>query len=178
MMDAQTAKKLIDKNLSYDEVKRLTVKLVHHASPRTRLLEAEPQVLALIKDAIMPELQQSGLKPFIDKMGNLILIIKGRQPKGRLMLVGYAMCAAPSTMKNPYSGEIVDGAPYKLDGECAWGRGACEQKGSLAAMLAAIKFIGASKGELPGVFFCVVSTAGEPGRHNSLAYVLDHGSVQ
>ena len=67
--------------------------------------------LPLIKDVVMPELQQSGLKPFIDKMGNLILIIKGRQPQGRLMLVGYAMCAAPSTMKNPYSGEIVDGAP-------------------------------------------------------------------
>ena len=55
------------------------------------------------------------------------------------MLVGYAMCAAPSTMQNPYSGEIVDGAPYKLDGECVWGRGACEQKGSLAAMMAAVQ---------------------------------------
>src|SRR5678815_3008644 len=178
MLDAGTAKKLIDKNLRYDEVKRLTVKLVQHASPQTRLLEAEPQVLALIKDVVMPELQQSGLKPFIDKMGNLILIIKGRQPAGRLMLVGYAMCAAPSTMKNPYSGEIVDGAPYKLDGECVWGRGACEQKGSLAAMVAAMKFIGASKVELPGDLYFVVSTAGETGRHNSLAYVLDHGSVQ
>ena len=83
MLDAGTAKKLIDKNLSYDEVKRLTVKLVQHASPQTRLLEAEPQVLALIKDVVMPELQQSGLKPFIDKMGNLILPIKGRQPQGR-----------------------------------------------------------------------------------------------
>jgi hypothetical protein len=43
MLDAGTAKKLIDKNLSYDEVKRLTVKLVQHASPQTRLLEAEPE---------------------------------------------------------------------------------------------------------------------------------------
>ena len=45
-MDAGTAKKLIEKNLSYDEVKRLAVKLVKHASPQTALLEAEPQVLA------------------------------------------------------------------------------------------------------------------------------------
>ena len=178
MLDAGTAKKLIDKNLSYDEVKRLTVKLVQHASPQTRLLEAEPQVLALIKDVVMPELQQSGLKPFLDKMGNLILVIKGRQPKGRLMLVGYAMCAAPSTMKNPYSGEIVDGAPYKLDGECVWGRGACEQKGSLAAMMAAVKFIGSHKVELPSDLYFVVSTAGETGKHDSLVHVLDHGNVQ
>ena len=34
-MDAGTAKKLIEKNLSYDEVKRLTVKLVQYPSPQT-----------------------------------------------------------------------------------------------------------------------------------------------
>jgi hypothetical protein len=33
-MDAGTAKKLIEKNLSYDEVKRLAVELVQHASPK------------------------------------------------------------------------------------------------------------------------------------------------
>ena len=177
-MDAGTAKKLIEKNLSYDEVKRLAVKLVRHASPQTELLEAEPQVLALIRDVIKPELEQSSLKPFVDRMGNLILHLRGRARSDRLMLVGYAMCAAPSTMQNPYSGEIVDGAPYKLDGECIWGRGACEQKGSLAAMMAAIKFIGASEVELPSDLYFVVSTAGETGRHDSLAYVLDHGNVE
>ena len=177
-MDAGTAKRLIEKNLSYDEVKRLTVKLVQHASPQTELLEAEPQVLALIRDVIKSELEQSGLKPFVDKMGNLILHLKGRARSDRLILVGYAMCAAPSTMRNPYSGEIVDGTPYKLDGECVWGRGACEQKGSLAAMMAAVKFIGAAHVELPSDLYFVVSTAGETGRHDSLAYVLDQGQVE
>src|SRR6267142_1659594 len=149
-MDSGTAKKVIDKNLSYDEVKRLTVKLVQHASPQTQLLEAEPQVLALIREVIKPELEQSGLKPGIDKMGNLILHLTGRTHRDRLMLVG----------------------------ECVWGRGACEQKGSLVAMMAAMKFIGASKVELPSDLYFVVSTAGETGRHNSLAYVLDHGGVE
>ena len=177
-MDAQVVRKLIDKNLRYDEVKRLAIKLVRHPSPQTELLEAEPQVLALIRDVIKPELEQSNLKPFVDKMGNLILHLKGRTRNDRLILVGYAMCAAPSTMPNPYSGEIVDGAPYKLDGECVWGRGACEQKGSLAAMMAAVKFIGATKAELPSDLYFVVSTAGETGRHDSLAYVLDQGKVE
>ncbi|HEX9662836.1 MAG TPA: M20/M25/M40 family metallo-hydrolase [Candidatus Binatia bacterium] len=176
-MEAQIAKKLIEKNLQYDEVKRLAVKLVQHASPQTAKLEAEPQVLALISDVVKPELERAGLHPFIDKIGNLVLQIKGRESSGRLMLVGYAMNAAPSTMPNPYSGEIVDGAPYKLDGECVWGRGACEQKGSLAAMMAALRFIGLNKAELPSDLYFVVSTAGETGRHNSLAYVLDHGNV-
>jgi len=177
-MDDGTAKKLIEKNLGYDDVKRLTVQLAQFASPQTRLLEAEPQVLALIRDVVKPELEQAGLRPVIDKMGNLILHLIGREKRDRLMLVGYAMNAAPSTMKNPYSGEIVDGAPYKLDGECVWGRGACEQKGSLAAMMAAVKFIGASKVELPSDLYFVVSTAGETGKHDSLAYVLDHGNIE
>jgi acetylornithine deacetylase/succinyl-diaminopimelate desuccinylase-like protein len=176
-MEAQIAKKLIEKNLQYDEVKRLAVKLVQHPSPQTALLEAEPQVLALISDVIKPELEQAGLHPFIDNTGNLVLHIKGREASGRLLLVGYAMNAAPSTMPNPYSGEIVDGAPYKLDGECVWGRGACEQKGSLAAMLAAVRFIGLTKTEVPSDLHFVVSTAGETGRHDSLAYVLDHDDV-
>jgi acetylornithine deacetylase len=147
------------------------------SSAQTAKLEAEPQVLALISEVVKPELERAGLHPFIDKIGNLVLQIKGREPSGRLMLVGYAMNAAPSTMPNPYSGEIVDGAPYTLDGECVWGRGACEQKGSLAAMMAALRFIGLTKAELPSDLYFVVSTAGETGRHDSLAYVLDHGNV-
>jgi acetylornithine deacetylase len=177
-MEAQTAKKVIDKNLRYEEVKRLLVKLVQHASPQTELLESEPQVLALIRDVVKPELEQAGLHPSIDRLGNLIVTVKGRGQGERLMLVGYAMNAAPSTMKNPYSGAIVDGAPHALEGECVWGRGACEQKGSLAAMIAALRFIGANKVELPSDLYFVVSTAGETGRHNSLAHVLDHGNVK
>jgi acetylornithine deacetylase/succinyl-diaminopimelate desuccinylase-like protein len=177
-MEAQTAKRIIEKNLDYEEVKRLLVKLVQHASPQTERLEAEPQVLALIRDVVKPELEQAGLHPSIDETGNLVLRLNGRGNSGRLMLVGYAMNAAPSTMQNPYSGAIVDGAPYELDGECVWGRGACEQKGSLAAMMAATRFIGANKIELPADLYFVVSTAGETGRHDSLAYVLDHGKVK
>jgi len=177
-MNAEAAKKIIEKNLAYDEVKRLLVKLVQHASPQTERLEAEPQVLALIRDIIKPELERAGLHPVIDGMGNLLLHLKGGRQGARLMLVGYAMNAAPSTMQNPYSGEIVSGEPYQLDGECVWGRGACEQKGSLAAMMAAVRFVGANKIELPSDLYFVVSTAGETGRHDSLAYVLDHGEVQ
>ncbi|MGH7825863.1 MAG: M20 family metallopeptidase [Candidatus Binatia bacterium] len=175
-MDAQIAKKLIEHHLRYDEVKRLLITLVQHASPQTELLEKEPQVLALIRDVIKPELEGAGLHPSIDAMGNLIVRVKGQGQRDRLMLVGYAMNAAPSTMQNPYSGEIVDGEPYKLEGECVWGRGSCEQKGSLAAMVAALKFVGTNRVDLPADLYFVVSTAGETGRHDSLAYVLDHGN--
>jgi len=176
-MEAQSVKRIIEKNLLYDEVRRILVSLAQTPSPQTELLEAEPQVLSLIRDVIKPELEQAGMHPSIDSMGNLILRVNGRGRGDRLMLVGYGMNAAPSTMKNPYSGEIIDGAPYELEGECVWGRGTCEQKGSLAAMIAAVRFVGSNKVELPSDLYFVVSTAGETGRHHSLAHVLDHGNL-
>jgi acetylornithine deacetylase len=177
-MEAGTAKKLIEKNLQYEEIKRLLVRLVQTPSPQTDMLEAEPQVLRLIREVIKPELERSGLHPVIDEKGNLVVALKGRGNASRLMLVGYGMNAAPSTMQEPYSGKVIDGAEFGLPGECVWGRGACEQKGSLAAMMAAVMFVGRSKVEIPADLFFVVSTAGETGRHDSLAYVLGHDNVK
>jgi acetylornithine deacetylase len=177
-MEAGTAKKLIEKNLQYDEIRRLLVKLVQTPSPQTDLLEAEPQVLRLISEVIKPELERAGLHPVIDEKGNLVVALKGRGNASRLMLVGYGMNAAPSTMKEPYSGKVIDGAEFGLPGECVWGRGACEQKGSLAAMMAAVMFVGHSRVEIPADLYFVVSTAGETGRHDSLAHVLGHDYVK
>jgi len=177
-MEALEAKKIIEEALQYEEVKRLLVMLVQTASPQTELLEEEPKVLALIRDVVKPELESAGLRPAIDDRGSLLVRLAGKGGGKRLLLVAYAMNAAPSTMKNPYSGEIVDGKPYDAQGECVWGRGACEQKGSLAAMMSALKALAESKAEPPGDLYFVVSAAGETGRHDSLAYVLDHGKVE
>jgi acetylornithine deacetylase/succinyl-diaminopimelate desuccinylase-like protein len=43
--------------------------------------------------------------------------------------------------------------------------------------MAAMRFIGSTKTELPSDLYFVVSTAGETGRHDSLAHVLDHDNV-
>src|SRR3989338_2879608 len=177
-MDAGAVKKLVDEKLRYEEVKRLLVKLVQTPSPQTELLEEEPKLLSLTRESVKWELKKCGVEPVIDDKGNLIARLPGKGAAKRLLLVAYAMSAAPSTMQNPYSGEVVDGVPYGLSGECVWGRGACEQKGSLAAMMSALKALAESKAEPPGDLYFVVSAAGETGRHDSLAYVLDHGKVE
>lgn len=177
-MGFHETKKFIEADLGCAEVKRLLVKLLRAPSPQTELLEEEPQVLSLIRDVIRPELERSGVRCAVDDRGNLIASLTGKGTGKRLLLVAYAMNAAPSTMQNPYSGAVVDGAPYGLRGECVWGRGACEQKGSLAAMVSAVKLIAESKAELPGDLYFVTSTAGETGRHDSLAHVLERGGVQ
>ena len=177
-MDPTDAKNFVEGQLRYEEVRRLLIKLVQTPSPQTDLLEEEPKVLSLIREIVKPELEASGVRSVIDDKGNLIARLPGKGAAKRLLLVAYAMNAAPSTMENPYSGEVVDGAPYGLQGECVWGRGACEQKGSLAAMMSALKALAESKAEPPGDLYFVVSAAGETGRHDSLAYVLDHGKVE
>lgn len=45
-------------------------------------------------------------------------------------------------------------------------------------MMSALKALAESKAEPPGDLYFVVSAAGETGRHDSLAYVLDHGKVE
>ncbi|MBI2987685.1 MAG: M20/M25/M40 family metallo-hydrolase [Deltaproteobacteria bacterium] len=177
-MSPDAAKKLIEEKLRYEEVKKLLIKLVQTPSPQTELLEKEPQVLSLIREQVKPELEKSGIEPVIDDEGNLLGHVKGKGGAKSLLLVSYAMNAAPSTMQNPYSGAVVDGAPYGLNGECVWGRGACEQKGSLAAMLSALKLVGECETELPGDLYFVTSTAGETGRHDSIAHVLEYGKVR
>ena len=176
-MDANETRQRIEEGLDQDEVRRLLVKLLQTASPQTELLEKEPQVLALIRDVVRPELEAEGIAAVIDDMGNLTARLPGNGTAPGLVLVSYAMNAAPSTMPDPYSGAIVDGAPYGLDGPCGWGRGACEQKGSLAAMLTAVKLIARSGWELPGDLYFVTSTAGESGKHESLDYVLSGGAI-
>ena len=132
----------------------------------------------MIREQVRPELQKSGIEPALDDEGNLLAHIEGKGSARSLLLVSYAMNAAPGPMQNPYSGAVVDGAPYGLQGECVWGRGACEQKGSLAAMLSALKLVAECKAELPGDLYFVASTAGETGRHDSIAHVLEYGKVR
>lgn len=177
-MDAIGTKSFIEDQLRYEEVKKLLVKLVQTPSPQTELLEKEPQVLSLIREQVKPELQESGIEPVVDDQGNLLAHVKGKGSAKSLLLVSYAMNAAPSTMQNPYSGAVVGGSPYGLNGECVWGRGACEQKGSLAAMLSALKLVGECRAELPGDLYFVTSAAGETGRHDSIAHVLEYGKVR
>lgn len=176
-MDADQVRQRIEEWLDEAELRRLLVRLVQTPSPQTELLEREPQVLALIRDVVQSELEADGIAAAIDDRGNLTARLPGAGRAPGLVLVSYAMNAAPGAMPDPYSGKVVDGAPHGLDGPCVRGRGACEQKGSLAAMLMAVKLVARSGRELPGDLCFVTSTAGESGKHESLDYVLSRGAV-
>jgi acetylornithine deacetylase/succinyl-diaminopimelate desuccinylase-like protein len=171
-------KKLLDERISRERAKELLIELVKMPSPQTELLEDEPLLKTFIKAAIEPRLRAMGFADIrYDPMGNLIASY-GEGTSGKsLMFIGNAMNQPASTMPNPYSGDVVDGAKYGLPGECVMGKGASEQKANLAAMLHAMETVIASKVPIAGklIFTCCLS--GETGKHDAIKSVVEGAGV-
>jgi len=141
---------------------------VRHPSPQTERFEYEPQVQSLIAEHVVPLVQTLGLPWRRDPMGNLIVELGPERADKSLMLMAYAMTHPASRMSEPYAGELIDGA----DGIFVRGRGVSEQKGSLAAALAAVK-TASDRATLRGRLVFTVSTAGETGRHDAAISICD-----
>src|SRR5437762_1110152 len=94
------------------------------------------------------------------------------------MSIGNPTNQPAATMRNPYSGDVVDGAKYGLPGECVMGKGASEQKANLAAMLHAMEVVLASKVPIGGrlIFTCCLS--GETGKHDAIKSVVEGAGVR
>jgi len=172
-------KRLLDARLSRERAKALLIELVQVPSPQTALLEAEPLLKAFIRTAIEPRLRAMGFSEVdYDAMGNLVASYGAGTSGKSLLFVGHAMNQPPSTMQNPYAGEVVDGAQYGLPGECVLGKGASEQKSNIAAMLHAMETVIATGTPLAGklIFACCLS--GETGKHDAIRSVIETKGVR
>ena len=172
-------KLLLERQISRQRAKDLLVALVKVPSPQTELLEDEPLLKAFITSAIEPRLRAMGFSDIrYDAMGNLIATYGAGASGKSLMLIGNAMNQPAATMPNPYAGDVVDGAIYRLPGECVMGKGASEQKANLAAMLHAMETVIASKIPINGklIFTCCVS--GETGKHDAIKSVVEGAAVR
>jgi len=140
---------------------------VRHPSPQTERFEQEPQVQSFIGEQVVPLVQLLGLPHRRDAMGNLLVELGPERAERSLMLMAYAMTHPANRMPNPFAGELIDGA----GGGSVRGRGVSEQKGSLAAALAAVR--AAADRPLKGRLIFTVSTAGETGRHDAAISICD-----
>jgi acetylornithine deacetylase/succinyl-diaminopimelate desuccinylase-like protein len=178
-MDATAIKTLLNARISRERAKQLLIELVKVPSPQTALLEEEPLLKEFIKTAIEPRLRTMGFADIrYDQMGNLIAEYGAAASGKSLMFIGNAMNQPASTMPNPYSGDVVDGAKFGLPGECVMGKGASEQKANLAGMLHAMETVIASKVPLAGklIFTCCLS--GETGKHDAIKSVVEGAGVR
>src|SRR4249920_1882635 len=145
-----------------------TQAFVRHPSPQTERFEHEPQVQSFIAEQVVPLVQALGLPWWRDSMGNLLVELGPERADRSLMLMAYAMTHPANRMPNPYAGEVIQDSA----GPHVRGRGVSEQKGALAAALAAVK-TAADRSKLRGRLVFTVSTAGETGRHDAAISICD-----
>jgi acetylornithine deacetylase/succinyl-diaminopimelate desuccinylase-like protein len=160
-------------------VRDLMVELAKVPSPQTDLYEAEPLLRTFIQTAVAPRVREMGFRDIrFDAMGNLVATYGADRSGASLMLCSNAMNQPQSTMKNAYSGDVIDGRPHGLPGEAVMGKGLSEQKGTMAAMLHAMDAVIRSGTPIEGrlVFLCCVS--GETGRHDAIRNVVEAEGVR
>lgn len=138
---------------------------VRRPSEQTALLEADPAVQSFIGECVQPLLEGLGHRCRRDAMGNLIAEAGPVDAPRAAMLLAYAMTHPASSMKSPFAGEFLGGAEPALRG-----RGVAEQKGALAAAVAA--FHAAATSNPRCRLILAVSTAGETGQHKAADSLL------
>ena len=125
-----------------------------------------------------PRLREIGVSSIrYDDMGNLIAELGSGKSGRSLMFVAHAMNQPAATMPTPYAGEVMDGAQFDLPGEVIRGRGASEQKSTMAAMLHALEAIVASGIDLSGRLYFICCVSGETGRDDAIRNVVERENV-
>jgi succinyl-diaminopimelate desuccinylase len=165
-------------HLSREQTKSLFQALVRVPSPQTELLEEEPQLRAFIKEAVLRRVENLGFSARLDAMGNLIAEFGAGSSDRSLMLVSHAMNQPPSTMPDPYGGKVIDATPHGLPGEAVLGKGASEQKGTMAAMLHAMEAVQKSAIPLDGTLYFICCVSGETGKHDAIRNVVEKEGVR
>jgi acetylornithine deacetylase len=155
----------VKNGIDVQDLTELALRLVRRPSQQTDQLEYDPEVKSFISETLVNELNVRGIKNVtLDEMGNLICRIGNPNAKKKVFLLGYAMTHPASSMDDPFKGEVIT----VENREAIRGRGISEQKGSLAAMMAAVDFINQQSEQLDGELIFAVSLAGETGRHDSI----------
>ncbi len=157
----------VSPEVSRERLTEWVQRFIRHPSEQTDLMEADPAVLSFISECARPLVEELGMTPRFDGMGNMIVEMGPAGAERRLMFMAYAMTHPAASMGDPFKGELIE----EVGGVGAIrGRGVSEQKASLAAALAAVHAY-QSRGQGGGLTF-VLSTAGETGRHTAAEAIL------
>jgi acetylornithine deacetylase/succinyl-diaminopimelate desuccinylase-like protein len=180
IMTPGEALSIVDRFSRDKEIDQLLVDLLRYPSVQTERLEADPQLKTFIAEMIAPRLVElTGSAGAIDAIGNLIWRQGGASDETNkgLLLMGYAMTFPAASMKEPFSGALVDGQAFGVGAKCAVGRGACEQKGALAAMIYAVAIVARAQLAFQAPLILAVSLAGETGRHDAAKFILENDAI-
>ncbi len=145
---------------------------------QTELAPEDPKLARYSREVIAPALARLGYTRLtIDDANNLVCRIGPEGASPSLLLMGYAVAQHGNLMADPYSGRIASAAEYGLDEPCAFGQGATQHKGALAAGLAALKLVAESGVPLRGQLVFAVNTEGRSS-HTCSRLILDGQGVR
>jgi len=105
-------------------------KLIRAPSPSGNEVNAAEVVVDGMRDAGFDRCTVDGLH---DVMGT----IEGAGGGRSVLLNGHIDHVPEGDMEEPYSGRLMDGAPFGVEGEVVYGRAASDMKGAMAAMVMA-----------------------------------------
>ncbi len=128
-----------------------------------------------IAKVVAAEMKAAGFgRVRVDGLSNVVGVIKGQSPRFRLLLNGHLDHAEAGSMKNPYSGKIMEREWRKV----IWGRGACDMKGAVAAMVFAGKAVKDSGVKLKNSAILTAVSLEEAGRGEGIKRLLGKEKIR
>ena len=129
-----------------------------------------------LADRVAAEMQDLGYdEVYRDEMHNVVGVLKGSGRGPSLMFNGHIDHAGVGEMKDPFSGQEMDGAVFGCQGRVIYGRGASDMKAGVAAMVqagGAVKKLGL---KLTGDVLVTCVAREEMARGEGIRAVLDQG---
>lgn len=128
-----------------------------------------------IAKLIANEMKRLGYEEVIvDEKNNVTGVIKGEKPGKNLMFNGHIDHAGVGNMKDPFKGEIIEGDIFGTEGKVIYGRGACDMKAAVAAMVYAGAQLQEEKQNLPGNVYITAVAFEEQAKGEGITYLLDN----
>ena len=171
-------KEVVEKHLDRSRLKDTVIEIARTPCPQTELYEREPLILRAIRNFFRPAFEAAGCDTWIDDYGNLIATQgEGRKGRKRVMFLSYAMTWTEGTMPNPWSGEVMDGEDYGVEGEVVWGRGGSEYHPTNASMIECARLIKESGVNIPGKIIYIISSAGHTSSSDPVFHLLHNDQL-
>jgi succinyl-diaminopimelate desuccinylase len=138
-------------------------------TPLAQDRERDPRLRAFNEAFIAPRLERVGARVGYDQLGNLTAYLDGTGSP--LMFAVYVMTHPAGTMPHAFEPRLVT-ADFGAGAEPAIrGRGACEQRAGMCAVLAAVEACAGHPARRPVIVASLVS--GESGSHDAVASAVD-----
>ncbi|MBN1330751.1 MAG: M20/M25/M40 family metallo-hydrolase [Candidatus Heimdallarchaeota archaeon] len=164
----------MSKSLEYLEnnvVIDLTKRLIKNQSPSGN----EKKIATLM--AI--EMKKAGFyRVQYDESNNIVGVMPGLTNGKTLVLAGNIDTVPPGSMANPFEPQEIDGSKLGSKGKVITGRGSCDMKGALAAMISAGSALKRARARLKGDYVVVGLTNTKIGKSTGLNAVLEKFEIK